>query len=102
MTAVLAMSACPNCGAPHSVAPDVHHVVCVYCNTSLAVLRRTSGSGVATLQAETSISSDQIEQVKQLLIDGKRAEAVALYTNAAKVNAAEAERVIDEMFIFAY
>jgi hypothetical protein len=105
MGPLLSMAACPNCGAPHSVALDRRIVICIYCNMSLLVERAAASAaapaGVTRLTAQP-VSKEDIERIKQLLIDGRRDEAVAHYARVASVSPAEAEAAVDNVFISAY
>lgn len=108
MTALAQMVTCPHCGAPLSVAPGRSHVICIFCNTSLLIARPPPGAlpnapGVplAQLSAE-AVPREEIERVKQLLLDGKRDEAIAHYARVAAVPTDEATRVVENLFLSAY
>ncbi|MGK3987842.1 hypothetical protein WME99_32675 [Sorangium sp. So ce136] len=101
MSLLLSMTSCPNCGAPLSVEPGLRNVICIFCNTSLFVERPATGAAVAQIRAQ-SVSKDDIERVKQLLVDGKRDEAIAHYARAASVSRDEAERAVESVFLSAY
>jgi hypothetical protein len=89
------MATCPGCGAPHDVDPL--RVICIYCNTSLRVER---AAGV-TLSAQP-VRKEDIERVKQLLVDGKRQDAILLYMQIASVPREEAERAIADMVVSSF
>ncbi|WP_437960529.1 hypothetical protein WME76_13370 [Sorangium sp. So ce119] len=101
MSLLLSMTSCPNCGAPLSVASGQRHVICIFCNTNLFVERPATGAPVAQIRAQTA-SKDDIERVKQLLVDGKRDEAVDHYARAASVSRDEAEQAVANVFLSAY
>ncbi|HEU4532817.1 MAG TPA: hypothetical protein VFS00_01820 [Polyangiaceae bacterium] len=101
MSHLVSMASCPNCGAPLSVEAGRRNVICIFCNTSLLVERPAAGAVVAQLRPQ-GVSKDDIERVKQLLVDGRRAEAVALYARAAGVPEEEAERAVENVFLSAY
>jgi uncharacterized Zn finger protein (UPF0148 family) len=101
MGPLLSMSTCPNCGAPLSVAAGRHNVICLFCNTSLSVEAPVAGVAVAQLRAQ-AVSKEDIERVKQLLVDGQRDAAIAHYARVAAVSAAEAEAAVDNLFLSAY
>jgi hypothetical protein len=101
MGPLLSMATCPNCGAPHEVAANRQSVICLFCNTSLRVDRPAGPMAVARLTAQT-VAKDDIERIKQLLIDGKRNEAVAQYARVASVSVADAELAVDNLFLSAF
>ncbi|WP_437737566.1 hypothetical protein [Sorangium sp. So ce1335] len=101
MSLVASMISCPNCGAPLSVGSEQRHAICIFCNTSLFVERPATGAAVAQVRARTA-SKDDIERVKQLLVDGKRDEAIDHYARAASVSRDEGARAVDNVFLSAY
>lgn len=101
MSALVSMSRCPNCGAPLSVDGAGPSVICIFCNTSLRVARPSAGEAVAELAA-IEVSGEDVERVKQLLLDGKRDEAIAHYARVAAVSAADAERAVENVYLSAY
>jgi hypothetical protein len=62
----------------------------------------SSEPGAAPQFVAQSVSKEDIEKVKQLLVDGKRTEAVDLYARAAAVSHADAELAVDGVFLSAY
>lgn len=100
MGVVVSMVACPNCGAPHSLAADRRILLCIYCNTSMRVDRAPGAAG--TQLTAHPVSKEDVERIKQLLVDAKRGEAVALYARAASVPQEEAERAIDDVVVSSY
>ncbi len=101
MADLIAMSRCPNCGAPLSVDADRRSVICIFCNTSLRVERPATGGTAAELVAE-AVSANDIELVKQMLLDGRRDQAIDHYAHVASVSRAEAEKAVDNVFISAF
>lgn len=45
--------------------------------------------------SRTEVTSEQVKEVKQLVLDGRRADAVKLYCAAAGITEAEAETAVD-------
>ena len=96
---------CPNCGAPVPVAERQAAAICIYCNASLrlAAAQAASGSGSAAgAPAEAPASVSDVDpqvaaQVKQMVVDGQRAEAVKLYAQQAGLSEAEAEAAVDRI-----
>ncbi|KYF54460.1 hypothetical protein BE08_12930 [Sorangium cellulosum] len=101
MSLVATMTSCSNCGAPLSVKSEQRYVICIFCNANLFVERPATGAAVAQIRAQT-ISKDDIERVKQLLVDGKRDEAVDHYARAASVPRDEAVRAVENVSLSAY
>jgi hypothetical protein len=84
---------CPSCGAPlHPPSVD-DLVVCVYCSS----LIRVSISAGASL--ERSLDASSLDVVKQLVISGKRQEAIDRYRLLAGVDLEQATRMIDQMAV---
>ena len=101
MKSLLSMASCPSCGAPHEVAPERRSVICLFCNTSLRVDHLAGPTAAPRLTAQ-AVSKEEIERIKQLLIDGKRTEAVAHYAHVASVSVPEAELAVDNLFLSAF
>jgi hypothetical protein len=101
MSLLLSMATCPNCGAPLSVEAGRRNVICIFCNTSLSVERPAAGAVAPQLKAQ-AVSKDVIEHIKQLLVDGRRDEAIAHYARAASVPLEEATRAVDNLYLSAY
>ena len=88
---------CPNCGAPLDVKPGQEITVCLYCDSSIRI--RMEGEEAANPVPRTEVSADIMNKVKELVLSGKRDEAVELYSheaNISKEEAAKAVRVIYE------
>ena len=83
---------CPNCGAPLHMAPGQSLVLCAYCASNVRVSAVSDARAEAT--AESVLPPDIAAQVKQLLFDGQRQAAIALYTQETHVSAADAEQAI--------
>jgi len=95
------MARCPNCGAPLSVDDQRRSVICIFCNASLRVERPATAAEAPTLASE-AVPAEEIERIKQLLVDGRRDEAVEHYARVAAVPRDEAERAVDNVFLSAY
>lgn len=85
---------CPNCGAP--LLPAAEMVLCVYCNSAVRLQRGEPGAA-PTPVVERSLDETQMARIKQLILDGKRPEAVAEYQQATDADLAEASRTIEEL-----
>jgi hypothetical protein len=83
MPPVLTLARCPNCGAPVNAPPGASHVICVYCNESLLVAQQP-GTEQASLKVE-GLPPLEVARVKDLLLDGKRDQAIAHYMRLASI-----------------
>src|SRR5688572_28397879 len=97
MPRVLTLAQCPNCGAPVNVTPGAFHVICVYCNQSLSVAPGP-GSRDAELSPE-GVPPLEVARVKDLLLDGKRDEAILNYMRVAAIPRSEAEAAVEALAI---
>lgn len=79
---------CPSCGAPLRFVDGQSRTLCLYCGSSIQTER------AATVPAATtttySLPEAVHEQLKQLVVDGRPAEAIELYRQRAGVTEAEA------------
>lgn len=91
---------CPRCGAPLPLASGATAILCAYCNASIRVDDVATGDprGQPTLTMH-AVATDVIERVKQLVLDGKRSEAIALYAAEVKLDRAAAEKAVDGMLL---
>lgn len=80
---------CPNCGAPLQVEEGRTRTVCLYCNSIVRIQPDKSQPA----QVETTLVEADMQELKQLLLSGRREEAVQLYlasTGAGEAAAREA------------
>jgi hypothetical protein len=94
---VLTLARCPNCGAPVNAPPSASHVICVYCNQSLLVAQQP-GTQQTSLKVE-GLPPLEVARVKDLLLDGKRDQAIAHYMRLASIPRSEAEAAVDALAI---
>jgi uncharacterized Zn finger protein (UPF0148 family) len=86
---------CPNCGAPLNVKQGEDITFCLYCNSSIHISKHEdTGEHSAT---HTGIPPEIINEVKQLISEGKKAEAVEMYQKAANISRPEAEKLINTL-----
>jgi hypothetical protein len=85
---------CPNCAAPLSVGERQTIALCVYCGSSIRF--ETDGAQPQPIERR-ELTSEALNQVNQLLLDGKRAGAIELYRQQADVSNAEAHEAIDNL-----
>jgi xanthosine utilization system XapX-like protein len=94
---------CPNCGGPLRVEPQQTLSLCLYCNTSIRITRADPAQNPAppALSLQSVANANVVEvvtKVKQLLLDGRRAEAITLYRERADVSAQEAEGAVNGLY----
>jgi hypothetical protein len=82
---------CPNCGAPLTVGEDPTAVLCLYCDT---VVRLAPAQAQPGGERAADIAPETVHQIKQLLLQGRRSDAVRLYQQAAGVDEAEAAAAV--------
>ncbi len=84
---------CPNCAAPLGVRDGQTIVLCVYCGSSIRLDAQAAPQPIESHE----LTADVLQQVNQLLLDGRRADAVALYAQHAGVTMTEAREAIDNL-----
>lgn len=85
---------CPNCAAPLQVRDQQTVALCAYCGSSL----KLAADGVTSQPIEQpALTPDVLQQINQLLLDGRRAAAIALYGQQAGVTNAEAREAINNL-----
>lgn len=97
---VASQVACPSCGAPLPLKPSQRHVICVFCNTS-SLIHDAQGTSPPRLTPQ-NVSKEDVERVKQLVLDGKRDEAIDLYARTAGVARPEAVVVVNDLLLSEY
>jgi hypothetical protein len=84
---------CPTCGGPVRVRAGESLTICLYCNGALKIARPESGA--AAVEVDPTIPGETIDRIKDLIVRGRRADAVALYRDAARCEPAAAEAAIE-------
>ncbi len=82
---------CPNCGAPIQVAEGHTLTVCLYCNSTLRI--QTDDSQPAVVE-NTLVEAD-MRAIKQLLLEGRREDALQLYLETTGAGEAIARQAIE-------
>lgn len=82
---------CPNCGAALQVEPGASVVTCIYCNSTIRTAEVPSPAGPGALSAE------QVEEIRQLLREGQRIEAIKRYRQYSDVGLKEAKDAVDAL-----
>jgi len=80
---------CPNCGAPLQFENGQNRTLCLYCGSTIQA-EPTAGASAVTF----TLPEDVHQQLKQLVIDGRQAEAIELYRQRANVTQAEAAQTL--------
>jgi hypothetical protein len=79
---------CPSCGAPLRFVEGQARTLCLYCGSTIQTERAATVPAATT--ATFSLPEDVHAQLKQLVVDGRQAEAIELYRVRAGVTEAEA------------
>jgi len=92
---------CPNCSAPLRVSSEQTLAICVYCNSSVRITPPEQPAGEAGPPEASvhDIPKEVIEQVKQMVVDGKRFQAVQYYQEQAGLAHAEAEFAVSQITV---
>lgn len=80
---------CPSCNAPLRFADTQQRVLCLYCGSTVV---RTADAATPSAADTPTLQPDVLDELKQYLLDGRRAEALRLYqekTGATEAEAAE-------------
>lgn len=83
---------CPNCGAPLAVTEEQTVALCLYCDTVVRLAPAPAPSPDAARAAD--IGPETVHEIKQLLLQGRRSDAIRLYQQAAGVDEAEAAAAV--------
>ncbi len=91
---------CPNCGGPLTIGPRSRYTVCLYCNSSIRLeAGEGQGESEAFIPVVQDVSHEIGEKVKQLILDGKRAEAIQYYSEQTGMSRAEAEAAVNQLTV---
>jgi hypothetical protein len=90
-------ASCPHCAAPLALADGQRSVLCGYCDVSLTVQAASTPGAATTTLTKQAIAPAEIDKVKQLVLDGKRAEAIAHYAAIAGLSAKDAETAVNAL-----
>jgi hypothetical protein len=86
---------CPNCGAPLNVKPGDEITFCEYCNSSIRI--KTHADTGEHQTEHTEIPPELLNEIKQLILSGKKAEAVEIYQKEAGVDKEVAEKIVESI-----
>lgn len=82
--------ACPSCSAPLQFENGQQRTLCLYCGSTIQAERATSA-------VTFTLPEDVHLQLKQLVIDGRQAEAIELYRQRANVTQTEAAQTLSRL-----
>jgi len=85
---------CPNCAAPLHPQPGQPLTICLYCNSTI---RLNLSAAQSTAAVETSIQPEVMEQVRQLMMSGRRAEAAQMYQQKTGTSAQDAQAAVNDL-----
>lgn len=85
---------CPNCGAPLGQPPSEDPWFCLYCSSLLLVQDQ---AGLLQPVVQNKLDGEAMNSIKQLLISGKREEAIRRFQQLSGLDLEEARRMIDQM-----
>lgn len=89
--------ACPNCGGPLPLHQNKNSLmVCVYCDSVIRIAD-TSNQSAPHISVEKTISPDDSEHLKQLVISGEFETAIQLYQTATGSSPEDAEQAINSI-----
>lgn len=83
---------CPNCAAPLHLNAGQSRTLCIYCGSAIYVASATSAPEVTS-----ELPPDVHNQLKQLLLEGRRHEALALYRERTGATDAEAQETLNSL-----
>jgi hypothetical protein len=88
---------CPHCGAPLDVRTDETFVLCLYCRGTCRILLDPSHPEAPATAEKKEVPKETADEVIRLIVDGKREQAVVLYSRAAGVDRADAEIAVKRL-----
>jgi hypothetical protein len=88
---------CPHCAAPLDLRSGSPVVICVFCRGTCRIVTDGAEAAAPPSAVKHEVDAQTTDRVIQLVVDGKRAEAVALYAGAAAVDAKDAERAVSQL-----
>lgn len=84
---------CPNCGAPLNLAKGIEFTFCEYCHSSIRITKHEdTGEDTAS---HMDVPPEVIAEVKKLILNGSKAEAVELYMKSAGIEKDAAEKLVN-------
>jgi len=85
---------CPNCNGPLHPQANRALTICVYCNSTL---RLEPDADPRQVVEATTPSAEALQAIKQLLLNGRRAEALEQYQRLTGASATDAAGAVDDL-----
>jgi hypothetical protein len=89
--------ACDVCGAPLAFGTGQTIAICRYCYTTSRLVGGAAAVPGGATAVVKEVATDVGQQVVQMVIDGRRSEAIAFFARHAGVNQSEAQRSVDDV-----
>ena len=87
---------CPNCGAPLDVKPGQEITMCQYCDSSIRI--HFDKDKLEKAVPRTEVSTEIMNKIKELILSGKKDEAIELYSHEAKINKEDAANAVKVIY----
>ena len=84
---------CPTCGGPVRLRGQETLTLCLYCNGALKITR--AAAAAPSVEVDASVPAETVDRIKELILQGDRAGATALYQQTARCDAAAADAAIE-------
>jgi len=85
---------CPSCAAPLHVSERQTVALCVYCGSSIKI---DAGGATPAPRVAGAITPEMLDQIKQLVLDDRRSDAIQLYQQQTGLGAAEAAEAVSNL-----
>lgn len=85
---------CPNCGAPLNTHPGQSRAICLYCNTTLRLAPDTQPPSA---EVDNTLNEAEMGEIKQLLLDGQKQQALELYMRATEAGEEDARQALADL-----
>ncbi len=92
---------CPNCGAKVEFPTGASTTTCKFCNSTLRLTPQVVSAGAPEADTDPYRNLADLPQIKDLLIKGRRMEAIRLYMQQTGASLKEAQSAIDKIALTA-
>lgn len=86
---------CPNCGAPLDVKQGETFTVCLYCDSSIRIYSDKDEEQKPV--PHTEVPAEVINKVKELILAGKKQEAIDLYIKESGISAEDSKKAVEQI-----
>ncbi len=83
---------CPNCAAPLQLTSGQSRTLCVYCGSAIYIAADTGAP-----QVTSELSDETQAELRQLFLEGRRAEAIQLYKQRTGASDTEAQETLNNL-----